>query len=569
LTENTIAVFHSGLIMSKARRCMLEPRGSLAQIRQTFTWNIPARFNIATACSENWAASEPARIAMRQWTLSGPGLETTYGELDRLACRLANVLRGLGANRGDRIAILLPQCLEVAVAHLAIYKAAMIAVPLARLFTGEALEYRLKRAGVSVVLTTGEGLEKLRPLRAKLTEIRHIICIDAEVGEDAVGYGAAMDRARETFNTQAAEPDTPALIIFTSGTTGPPKGALHGHGVLLGHIPGVQIHHEFMPQPGDMAWTPADWAWAGGLLNILLPCLMLGVPVVYGGLDRFDAELAFRIMKEMKVANAFIPPTALRLMKTVDRPGIGEGLRLRTVGSGGESLGRDAFEWAKTSLGVSINEFYGQTECNLVLSSCHALGVLKPGAIGMPVPGHEVAVLGEDGTPCAQGERGQVAILRPDPVMFLGYWQDEAATKAKFIGDWMVTGDQCKVDDEGYFHFVGRDDDIINLAGHRVGPSEIEDCLASHPAVKLAAAVGKPDRLRTEIVKAYIVLAEGYAPNENLVKDIKAHVKARLAANIYPREIEFVDTIPLTTTGKVIRRVFREQARAETEAESR
>jgi acetyl-CoA synthetase len=548
---------------------MLEPRNSLAQIRENFSWNIPSRFNIATACSENPAQQDPDRVAMREWTRSGPGTETTYGELERLACRFANVLRNLGATEGDRIAILLPQCLEVAVAHLAIYKGAMIAVPLARLFTGEALEYRLKRAGVSIVVTNGEGLDKIKPLRPLLPDLRHVVCIAATGDEGYVRYDAAMAAAAENFSTEPTGPDTPALIIFTSGTTGPPKGALHGHRVLLGHIPGIQIHHEFMPQPGDVAWTPADWAWAGGLLNILLPCLMLGVPVVYGGLDRFDAELAYRVLREMRVANAFLPPTALRLMKAIDRPGIGEGLHLRTVGSGGESLGRDTFEWAKNGLGVSINEFYGQTECNLVLSSCHALDVLKPGAIGMPVPGHEVAVLHEDGTPCARGERGQVAIRRPDPVMFLGYWEDEAATRNKFVGDWMMTGDQCEVDEEGYFHFVGRDDDIINLAGHRVGPSEIEDCLVSHPAVRLAAAVGKPDRLRTEIVKAYVVLADGVEPGDDLVRDIQTHVKARLAANIYPREIAFVESIPLTTTGKVIRRIFREQARAEAESESR
>ncbi|MEM7465080.1 MAG: AMP-binding protein, partial [Pseudomonadota bacterium] len=289
----------------------------------------------------------------------------------------------------------------------------------------------------------------------------------------------------------------------------------------------------------------------------------LGVPVAYGGMDRFDSELAFELMQDMEVANAFIPPTALRLMKTVENPGKRFDLNLRTIGSGGESLGKETLTWAQSELGLVVNEFYGQTECNLVLSSCHAIGVLRPGAIGKPVPGHVVGVVRPDGSLCEIGERGEVAVKAPDPVMFLGYWEDEKATDNKFVGSWMLTGDQCVVDEDGYFQFVGRDDDIINSAGYRVGPGEIEDCLMTHDGVKLAAAVGKPDSLRTEIVKAYVVLADETESSDRLLEDIKRHVKARLAANIYPREIEVVEEIPLTTTGKVIRRVFRERARNE------
>lgn len=544
---------------------MLGRRSSLEQIRRDFSWKIPERFNIAQACCGDWARREPGRVALRQWTPGGPGPDIRYGQLEELSNRLANVIEGLGGAPSGRVAIILPQCLETVVSHLAIYKSGMIAVPLARLFSGDALEYRLARAGVSIVITNGSGLEKLDAIRDNLPDLQHVLCLGGGSGGKVVDFDRSVAAASSDFRIVQTGPDTPALIIFTSGTTGPPKGALHGHRVLLGHIPGVQIHHEFMPQPGDIAWTPADWAWAGGLLNILLPCLYLGVPVVYGGLDRFDPELAYRLMAEMKVANAFVPPTALRLMRTVERPADTAISSLRTIGSGGESLGRDTFEWARSTLGISVNEFYGQTECNLVLSSCGKIGVLKPGAIGMPVPGHEVAVVDESGRVCAAGERGQVAVKRPDPVMFLGYWQDEAATASKFAGDWMLTGDQCEIDEEGFFHFVGRDDDIINSAGYRVGPGEIEDCLVSHPAVRLAAAVGKPDPLRTEIVKAYVVLADGHTADERLKASIKAHVKARLAANIFPREIEFVESIPLTTTGKVIRRIFRDRARAEAE----
>ncbi len=547
---------------------MLTRADSLEEIAAAFRWPVPDRFNIGAAICDAHADMHPDRPALMAWREDADAAITNYGRLREQSARLANLLTGLGLARGDRVAIILPQSVEAAIAHIAIYKAAMIAVPLARLFQPDAIEFRLKHAGVCAVITDRDGVSKIRSIRARLPDLRHVVVTGGErEGSEislAEGLAGSSGRFAPIETTQA----TPALIIFTSGTTGPPKGALHGHGVLLGHLPGVEIHHEFMPQPGDVAWTPADWAWAGGLLNILLPCLYFGVPVVHGGLERFDPHRAFKLMAQMRVRNAFIPPTALRLMKEVESPARNYDLTLRTIGSGGESLGADTFAWAKRELAITINEFYGQTECNLVLSSCSALGVNRAGAIGKPVPGHRVAVVKPDGTICRNGERGEVAIERPDPVMFLEYWRDGDATAKKFIGNWMLTGDQCTVDEDGYFHFVGRDDDIINSAGYRVGPGEIEDCLVSHPAVRLAAAVGKPDALRTEIVKAYVVLADGFMPSEELKAQVQSHVKARLAANIYPREVEFVDEIPLTTTGKVIRRLFRDKARDEAIAEA-
>ncbi len=544
----------------------LTPAHTLEEVERNFAWHLPERFNIGVAVCDVHAERTPDAPALMRWREGEAPVVTRFGELRALADRFANLLVSLGLKPGDRVGIVLPQSLEAAAAHVAIYKAGMIAVPLARLFAADALEYRVARAGVAAVITYPDGAAKIRFIRRRLPQLRHVLVTgEAELKSGEIALGPALAAEPDSFAAVDTAADAAALIIFTSGTTGQPKGALHAHRVLIGHLPGVQFHHEFLPQPGDRTWTPADWAWAGGLLNILLPSLYYGVPVVYGGLDKFDAEKAFKLMAEMQVANAFIPPTALRLMRQVPSPGSRHRLKLRTIGSGGESLGRDTFEWAKRELGIAVNEFYGQTECNLVLSSCGRLGVTRPGAIGKPVPGHTVAVVHKDGSPCAAGERGEVAVARPDPVMFLGYWDDEAATNKKFVGDWMMTGDQCTVDADGYFHFVGRDDDIINSAGYRVGPGEIEDSLATHPAVRMAVAVGKPDRLRGEIVKAYVALKPGYVASTALAEEIKAHVKARVAANIYPREIDFVDEIPLTTTGKVIRRSFRERARAEAE----
>src|SRR6185369_5021965 len=306
-------------------------------------------------------------------------------------------------------------------------------------------------------------------------------------------------------------------------------------------------------------WTPADWAWAGGLLNILLPGLYYGVPVVARKFDKFDPEDAFALITREQVRNAFVPPTALRMLRAAQNPKGRHAIALRTIGSGGEALGAETYEWGKDALGLTINEFYGQTECNKILAACNAIGVSKAGAIGKPVPGHRVAVIRPDGSVCAAGEIGQIAVERPDPVMFLKYWNRDDATRDKFIGNWMTTGDQGMLDDEGYISFVGRDDDVITSAGYRIGPGEIEDCLIAHPAVALAAVVGKPDPMRTEIVKAFIVLKQKGAASDALASDIQAFVKTRLSAHEYPREIAFIDELPMTTTGKVIRRLLRDR----------
>ncbi len=542
---------------------MLERRSTYKALYDDFRWDIPDRFNIGTAIADAWAAIEPARVALLEYRGEGAPRALTYGELARRSDALAAGLRRQGMSRGDRVALLLPQCFETAVAHAAIYKLGAIAVPLALLFGVEALEYRLQTAGVRAVVTNAAGLAKLGAIQARLRSLEAIVSIDGAAGGALDFRQLVADHAGAGFDAEPTRADDPAMMIFTSGTTGPPKGALHGHRVLLGHLPGVQMPHEFLPQPQDRLWTPADWAWAGGLLNVLLPGLLLGVPVVSGRFEKFDPEQALLLMEKMRVRNAFVPPTGLRMMKSVTEIPKRFRLDLRTVGSGGESLGRETYEWARAELGLSVNEFYGQTECNLVLASCAALGVSRPGAIGLPVPGHRVGLIDESGREVAPGEVGQIAVARPDPVMFLEYWENPEATERKFVGDWMTTGDQGIRDAEGYVQFFGRDDDVITSAGFRIGPGEIEDCLIGHPAVALAAVVGKPDPVRTEIVKAYVVLKEGIEPRPGLAEDIAHFVRERLSAHEYPREVEFVATMPLTTTGKVIRRIFRDRARGE------
>ncbi|MDP2119615.1 MAG: AMP-binding protein [Hoeflea sp.] len=551
---------------------MLLPAGqTFEDIAARFEWDVPEFFNIGQAVSDAWAARDPGRICLEHFNPDRDPDRLSYDGLARRSNAFARGLQSLGVERDDRVALMLPQGFETAIAHVAIYKLGAIAVPLALLFGVEAVQHRLSASGAKVLVTTAGGRDKLDEIRERLTGLEAIVV----AGDDARDLrGAVTFQSLEMGHSDApiaidTRADEPAMMIFTSGTTGPPKGALHGHRVLIGHIPGVQAHHEFMPQPGDKLWTPADWAWAGGLLNVLLPGLLLGVPVVSSQAQKFDPELAYRIMAEMDVRNAFIPPTALRIMRTVADPLSRHRLDLRTIGSGGEALGRETYEWAKNVLGLTINEFYGQTECNLVLSSCARLGVSRGGAIGKPVPGHQVAIIDDRGHVAADGVSGQIAVKRPDPVMFLGYWQDDAATEAKFIGDWMLTGDQGVRDADGYFSFFGRDDDVITSSGYRIGPGEIEDCLTGHPAVALAAVVGKPDSMRTEIVKAYIVAAPGFRADADLAASVRDWVKSRLSAHEYPREVEFVDSLPLTTTGKVIRRILRDRAIADAAARNR
>jgi acetyl-CoA synthetase len=483
----------------------------------------------------------------------------TYGWLRQTSNRLANVLRAHGIARGDRVAILLPQAPEVAASHIAIYKLGGVALPLAVLFGADALSYRLQNSGATALISNALGIARIAEIRKDLPDLKLVLSLDGEA-DGALDFAATLARAASDFTPVDTAADDPAMMVYTSGTTGQPKGALHGHRVLIGHFPGVETHHDFFPQPGDRIWTPADWAWAGGLLNVLLPGLHYGVPVVARRAEKFDPEEAFALMARAKIRNAFIPPTALRMLRAAPNPQSRHDIKMRSIGSGGESLGAETYEWGKSAFGLTINEFYGQTECNIVLSACGALGVSKPGAIGKPVAGHTVAVIDSAGNPLKPGESGQIAVQRPDPVMFLEYWGKPEATRAKFIGDWMTTGDQGVMDDEGYISFVGRDDDVITSAGFRIGPGEIEDCLIRHPAVALAAVIGKPDALRTEIVKAFIVLKKDYAPSDALATEIQSFVKTRLSGHEYPREVAFIDEMPMTTTGKVIRRLLRERA---------
>jgi len=528
---------------------MLPAADNHEDLRARFRWEIPARYNIGRDICDRWAEAEPGRTAL---ILDEEDRLVSFDELRALSNRMANLLASRGVGPGDRIGVLLPQRLETAVAHIAALKLGAITIPLFTLFGSGALQHRLDDSGAKLVVTDAEGAERLEPLREALPELSSVL--DADDGLTALLRAEADD-----FAPHDTAADDPAILIYTSGTTGKPKGALHAHRVLLGHLPGVEMSHDGLPRAGDRIWTPADWAWIGGLLDVLMPALHHGVPVVARRFAKFSGEAAFDLIRRRRVANAFLPPTALKVMRTVPDPAPHP---MRTVASGGESLGSGLLDWGRRVFGVTINEFYGQTECNMVVSSAQSLGAHRPGCMGWAVPGHEVAIIDPAGRPVTDAE-GRIAVRRGSPVMFLGYWRDRQASAAKFDGDWLVTGDRGVREADGAFRFVGREDDVITSSGYRIGPGEVEDCLLEHRSVALAGVVGKPDSERGEIVKAYIVLAPGEKPSAALAAEIAAHVKTRLAAHEYPREVAFLDALPMTTTGKIVRRELRERARGE------
>ena len=538
---------------------MLTPGSSYNEVCDAFVWPETAGYNIGVDICDKWALTEPDRLALIYRGPDGAEDRYTFGRLRELSNRLANGLQAHGLGRGDRLGVLLPQAPETALCHLAAYKLGAIAVPLFTLFGPDALAYRLKDSGAKAVATNPENLPKLLEIRDQLPDLELVVLCGGPAPDGVVEFNDLVARGSDRFTPAATNGDDPALIIYTSGTTGPPKGALHGHRVLLGHLPGVEFPHNFFPQPGDLFWTPADWAWIGGLIDVLLPAWHHGVPVLAYRAGKFDPEEAFHIYEKYGVRNAFMPPTSLKLMRRVSRPRERWNFNLRSVGCGGETLGEELLDWGKEALGLTVNEFYGQTECNLIAANCAEIMEIKPGSMGLPVPGHRTEVIDPDGNPCPPGQTGEIAVLQPDPVMFLGYWNNESATRNKFRGDWLLTGDVAARDEDGYFWFKGRSDDVITSSGYRIGPAEIEDCLLKHPAVTMAAVIGKPDPVRTEIVKAFIVAAEGVTPDDELAREIQSFVKTRLAAHEYPREIEFTAELPLTATGKIMRRKLKER----------
>ena len=532
-------------------------RDRYREFYDSFRWDVPARFNIGTACCGRHAHDRP-RVALRWEDEGGATAAYTFRDLQQQANRLSNALAGLGVKRGDRVGIVLPQRPEAAVAHIACYQMGAVAMPLSVLFGPDALEYRLQNSETIAALVDPASLPNLAQVRDRLPHLKLVVGVAGARESWTQPWEALLERASGHFSPVDTAADDPALLIYTSGTTGPPKGALMPQRVLLGNIPGFVYSHDLYPRSGDLFWSPADWAWTGGLMDALLPSLYHGYPLL-GYRGRFDPEKAFSLMEKYGVRNTFLFPTALKMMmKAVPQPKKRYELSLRSIMSAGESVGEAVFAWSREALGVTVNEMFGQTEINYIVGNSHTLWPAKPGSIGRPYPGHRVACIDDEGNEVPAGEIGEVAAWdEGDPVFFLGYWKNPEATRKKYTDKWCRTGDLAKRDEDGDFWYQGRADDMFKSAGYRIGPSEIENCLVKHPAVANAAVVGSPDPERTNVVKAFIVLTPEYRPSAELEAELQQHVRGKLAPYEYPKEIEFIDSLPMTTTGKVQRRVLR------------
>jgi len=576
-----------------------------------FRWPRPDHFNIAEVCCRRWAlggkgpSGGPENIAVIDHSTLGIGIFHSYFELQEAANRLSNLLVAQGVRRGDRVAIVLPQRFETAVAYMAVLQMGAVAMPLSILFGPEALEFRLQDSEAVLAVCDEASIEAVQGVRTRCPQLRSVIGLGAATGADLDG-AAAMRGASPDFALVETLADEPAVLIYTSGTTGNPKGALIPHRAMIGNLSGFicsQNWFGFDPaayptladvvavgpaeaavRPASQAvfWSPADWAWTGGLMDALLPSLYFGRPIVaYNG--RFSPELAFSLMQQHGVTHSFLFPTALKaMMKAYPEPAKHFAVHLQGLMSAGEAVGDAVFDWCREQLGVTVNEMFGQTEINYIVGNCVVQWPARAGSMGKGYPGHRVAVIDDEGNECPVGVPGDVSLHRfdvhgdPDPIFFLGYWKNEVATAGKFTGDWCRTGDVAVRDADGYLWYQGRADDVFKAAGYRIGPGEIENCLVKHPAVANAAVVPKPDRERGALVKAYVVLSpETIAKRDHsalgrlqfeqeLVAELQAHVRGQLAPYEYPKDIEFIDALPMTTTGKVQRRVLRlqEEARA-------
>lgn len=548
------------------------PADYYRNLYRQFRWHVPAAFNIAEVCCGRWA-DDASRIAIHYEDESGHASTLTYAELQAQANRLSNILLERGVRRGDRVAIILPQRPETAIAHIACYQIGAVAMPMSILFGPDALEYRLQNSEAAIALVDQAALANLNEIRAQCPAMRHVIAIDCDA-TDTIAWDAEMSAASSVFDAVKTAATDPAILIYTSGTTGAPKGALLPHSAIIGNLTGFVASQNWFPQDGDVFWSPADWAWTGGLMDALLPTLYFGKPIV-GYRGRFSADTAFYLLEKYGVTNTFLFPTALKMMmKAVPAPREKFKLKLRAIMSAGEAVGDAVFDWGRSGLGITINEMFGQTEMNYIVGNSAAKWPAKPGSMGRPYPGHRVAVIDEDGNVVKAGDTGEVALHRtdihgdPDPIFFIGYWKNSDATRQKYSGDWCRTGDLASMDQDGYLWYQGRADDMFKAAGYRIGPSEIENCLVKHPAVANAAVVPKPDAERGNIVKAFIVLTpdvkRSKAADDKLIAELQTHVRGKLAPYEYPKEIEFLDELPMTTTGKLQRRILRlmEQERA-------
>jgi len=526
---------------------------------------IPERCNIAADTVSRWAAGPRRHHPAIRFEHADGTLETwSFAEIEALATQLASSLAALGVRPGSRVAVHTGMRPETGIAHLAIYKLGAIAVTLSQLYGPDTLAHILNHSEAQLIVTQDRAWA---PLRAHaFAHLRERVVVgEAGPGERSfTDLVAAPSAAAASFVAADTRADDPALLMYTSGSTGLPKGILHGHRILRAYVPTLSLIYNLDTAGDDLVfWSPADWAWVGGLLDLLLIAWAFGQTVLTSE-SRFDPAWAFAFMERHRVTHSFLTPTALKRLAEVESPRRRwPGLRLRVVCSGGESLPSAVLRWCREDLGSVCNEFYGLTEVNHLVGCCEALFPPRPGSMGRAYPGHATTLVDDAGRPVPTGELGEIVASIDDPTRFLGYWKDEQRTAdLQLPGGWLRTHDIARRDADGYFWYHGRTDDLIKSGGYRIGPAEIEDCLLTHPAVAEAAVIGSPDAARGFIVKAFVRLREGALPSTELTRELQEQVKTRLAVYKYPRSIEYVDRFEMTSSGKINRKLLREREEA-------
>src|SRR6266404_1495920 len=528
---------------------------TFAELRAKHRWNIPADYNVAIDCLDRHVELRD-KVALLYADDEGHTARYTFGQMIEASNRFANALRGLGIGRGDVVAIHTPQRPETAIAHIACYRLGAIALPISKLFGPDAIAYRLQNSSAKAILMEPETVAKMDAVdRKDIPDFKHVIVTDGAAG--GVSFDDLMSKASPSFAMEKSSAEDPVLLMYTSGTTGNPKGVLHVARYVLGHN-GIDYSYNYL-RDGDLYYSPADWAWAGGLLDGLLAIWPYGIPVLaYRSKARFDPDVAFRLLEKHGATVGLYPPTALKTLREIKKPRDKfTKLKLRCIVSGAEPVSPELSRWVDEELKVEFNQGFGQTEANYFIGTCGALEPYKLEPLGKPYPGHRVSVVDIEGNPVKNGDVGEIAIGRESPVVMKEYWKNPEAMKEKFKGEWCVTGDMGFADDEGYVYFQGRGDDVIKTSGYRVGPAEIEAKIIEVKGVASCAVIGVSDPQRGQAIKAFVKVMPGTDKSDALIREIQEHVKKKLAAHEYPRSIEFMDEFPMTVTGKVRRRDLR------------
>jgi len=554
----------------------MEPYDTYETAQNSFSWTLPDSYNPAVDFVQKH--SDPDREALRYCTStetntkssSAPSVERSYTfrELDTLSSKLANGFRELGIEAGDRVGVVVPQKPANPLTHLANWKLGAVSVPLTVLFGSDALQYRLADSGARAVVVDPAVSETIQEIRGHCERLEHVIEVGDKSSEEIIGFETLLADQSSHTEVYDSTPETPSAIMYTSGSTGPPKGVLHSHALWLGRAAAAFNYFDQSLTAGTL-WTPADWAWGAALGGTLFAGWHYGATVVGWPRDAFDPTQVFSHLSEQAVTHAFMPPTALRLLMSISEPEEIYDLSLQTLAAAGEPLTPEIMDWVDEAFeNVSLNEFYGQTELNLCVGNCARWFEAQAGSMGKPLPGYEVAVVDpETHEPLQTDTIGEIAVKPADErVFFTEYWNNPGATAEKQTADgWYLTGDLAKQDEDGSLWFVSRKDDIILSKGYRVGPTEIEQTILSHPQVEQAGVIGVPDETVGEEIHAYVVLTkEETTDHDTLRREIQERVRERLAQYEYPAAIHVVESLPQTSTGKIQRKELRNQWEADT-----